>query len=215
MTLLIVFDALDECEKESDIRLIIQLLRDVRYVRSYPLRIFVTSRPDVPIRESLLCINKGEHQDFILHKIPEDVTSHDIPILLKHNFLSMQSKWMLSEDWPDQQVIKELIRKAAGLFIWAATTCRYIDEGGELFGRDRLSSILCEDTAESEADIALDEIYVKVLEGSADQRLKEREKSQAYEILRKALGAIVTLFSQLPSESLARLLHVARTKVDI
>jgi len=46
----IVIDALDECEREQDIRTILHLLSQAKDVRPVCLRIFVTSRPELPIR---------------------------------------------------------------------------------------------------------------------------------------------------------------------
>jgi hypothetical protein len=44
----VVIDALDECEGENDIRLILRLLAEAK-IRKI-LRDFVTSRPEMPIR---------------------------------------------------------------------------------------------------------------------------------------------------------------------
>jgi len=38
--------------------------------------------------------------------------------------------------WPGAEVIQSLVRSASGLFIWAATACRSINEG--FFPEDRL-----------------------------------------------------------------------------
>jgi KAP family P-loop domain len=46
---LIVIDALDECEKESNIRIILQLFSDFRYLGRLHSRVFITSRPDIPV----------------------------------------------------------------------------------------------------------------------------------------------------------------------
>ena len=46
----IVVDALDECDSDSNIRIIVQLLAKVRLsLTSVQLRVFLTSRPEVPI----------------------------------------------------------------------------------------------------------------------------------------------------------------------
>lgn len=47
--IVIVVDALDECEREKDIRTILLLLSQSRDVASVCLRIFVTSRLELPI----------------------------------------------------------------------------------------------------------------------------------------------------------------------
>jgi hypothetical protein len=44
-----VIDALDECEREADIRAILQLLARTKDIHPMPLRIVVTSRPELHI----------------------------------------------------------------------------------------------------------------------------------------------------------------------
>jgi hypothetical protein len=50
------------------------------------------------------------------------------------------SKEMLNPAWPGAAVIKTLVRNASGLFIWAATACRFIRRG--LFADERLRTLL-------------------------------------------------------------------------
>jgi hypothetical protein len=45
-----VIDALDECEGEKDIQLIIRLLTQVKDLRILRVQVFITSRPETPIR---------------------------------------------------------------------------------------------------------------------------------------------------------------------
>ena len=48
-SLLIVVDVLDECEGENDIRIIVQLFTKAQLLRRVRLRVFITSRPEIPI----------------------------------------------------------------------------------------------------------------------------------------------------------------------
>jgi hypothetical protein len=66
-TVLIVIDALDECEGEKDIRLIIQLLPQLQKPKAVRLRVFLTSRPELPIRLGFKQLANHEHKDFVLH----------------------------------------------------------------------------------------------------------------------------------------------------
>ncbi|KAI9765684.1 MAG: hypothetical protein M1840_007242 [Geoglossum simile] len=89
-----------------------------------------------------------------------------------------------------EETIRHLVRKAGGLFIWAATACRFIDEGGSLFGPDRLLDILKGDSSDIGPEEELNNIYAEVLNKCLGARLKQHEKDKAYEMLREALGAI-------------------------
>src|SRR6202034_692175 len=48
--ILLVIDALDECGNQDDIRLILRLLAGTTDLMTVKLRVFVTSRPETPIR---------------------------------------------------------------------------------------------------------------------------------------------------------------------
>ena len=69
VTVLIV-DALDECENTSDVRLILTLLARAS-VRSPRLRIFVTSRPELPVQLGFRKMDGELHQDIMLEEVQE------------------------------------------------------------------------------------------------------------------------------------------------
>jgi hypothetical protein len=81
----LIVDALDECDKEEHIRIILQLLAEARTLKTVRLRIFLTSRPEIPIRHGVYQIPDTSHQDFILHNISPSIINHDIGIFLQHN----------------------------------------------------------------------------------------------------------------------------------
>ncbi|KAF3172345.1 hypothetical protein TWF788_009471 [Orbilia oligospora] len=78
-----VIDALDECEPHSDIQDMISLFSELGDIKSVRIRIFMTSRPELPIRLAFKDIN-GKHQVKFLHEIPEPVVEHDISVYLRY-----------------------------------------------------------------------------------------------------------------------------------
>ena len=80
--LIIVIDALDECERKEDIQVILQLLARTKSLSPVSLRIFVTSRPDLPIRLGFKQMSDGTYQDLILQNIPKETIEKDIAIFL-------------------------------------------------------------------------------------------------------------------------------------
>jgi hypothetical protein len=216
LTHLLVVDALDECESYKDIQAIVRLLAEARSLERVLLRILLTSRPEIPVRYGFYQIRDAEHQDFVLHDIsPEDINK-DISIFLEHNFENIRHKCRLASDWPGEQIIRHLVQHASGLFIWAATACRFVHEG-EQFAAKRLSKILTESSSRdhpSPPEKKLNEIYITVLKNSVSHGYDDSERGDMYEMLRKVLGSITALFSPLPASSLARLLRVPREYVD-
>ena len=81
--LVVVIDALDECDKKEDIQLILQLLTQAKNLETIRLRVFVTSRPDTPILGGFRKMAREMHQDFVLHEIPPPTVNHDISIFLQ------------------------------------------------------------------------------------------------------------------------------------
>ena len=211
--LVLVVDALDECDDEKDIRTIIQLLAEARSLTRVRLRIFMTSRPEIPIRHGVYQIPEAGHQDFILHNISPAIVDHDISLFLEHNFRTIRAERAFSDDWPGDLVIRRLVRNACGLFIWAATACRFVSQGKQFAAR-RLSIILQEEASSTAPEKTLNEIYTTVLSNSIDQDYDDQEKKEVYKNLKRILGSIVVLLSPLSAVALATLLHIPRDGIN-
>ena len=225
---IVVVDALDECDSDNDIRLIVQLLAEVRsLLTGVRLRVFLTSRPEVPIRHGFGQIGDTEHKDVVLHDITPSIVNHDIATYLEHSLRIIAKECYQADDWPGEEIIRRLVQSASGLFIWAATACRFIQEGGQ-FVADRLRAVLkdtfsadsssSKDSSSSEdsgtderfeilPEQRLDSIYVTVLK-SPVRKYRKQERKRWYTLIRETLGAIVLLQSPLSASSLARLLSV-------
>ncbi|KAI3011034.1 hypothetical protein CBS147346_1235 [Aspergillus niger] len=91
-TVIIVLDALDECEGDNDIRLIIQLLPQFRSIAGLRLRVLLTSRPDSPIRLGFSKISMDDYQDSILHDIPIEVIKRDISLFFDYRLAKIREE---------------------------------------------------------------------------------------------------------------------------
>ncbi|KAF2195561.1 hypothetical protein K469DRAFT_616319 [Zopfia rhizophila CBS 207.26] len=220
----LVVDALDECYDDNNIQIIVQLLAETRSLEMVRLRVFLTSRPEIPIRYGFCQITDVEHQDFVLHNISPAIVDHDISIFLEYSLQVIRRECYLAVDWPGKQDIRRLAEKANGLFIWAATACRFIREGRK-FATHRLSIILNDNssTDDSSNDSSTDDsflddstrapeeqlskIYVTVLKNAVG-RYRGPERNKFRKLLRATAGVIILLFSPLSTFSLAGLLHV-------
>src|SRR5579862_3364982 len=90
--IVIVVDALDECDGDNDVKKIISLLSQAKALSSVCLRIFVTSRPELPIRLGFMNI-RGKYQDVALHQIPGPVVEHDISAFLEYEFTRISDNY--------------------------------------------------------------------------------------------------------------------------
>jgi hypothetical protein len=143
---ILVVDALDECENDKDVGIILQLLAEARSLTTVQLRVFLTSRPEIPIRYSMHYTIQAEHQDFILHNIPPETVNHDIFLFLEHNLRIIRQELTLGADWPGEVVVRQLVLYACGLLIWASTACRFIRDGMSVTCDEQGKLITCYET---------------------------------------------------------------------
>lgn len=205
----IVIDALDECEREADVRATLQLLAQTKDIRLVPLRIVVTSRPELHIRLGFKEMANGTYQDLVLHEVPRSTIEHDICLFLEHELGKIRKERMLAPDWPAQQQILALIELAVPLFIYAATVCRYIGSKGSS-PTAFLNRIL---QYQKVTFSQLERTYLPVL----DQLLSEQEEDEKetwLQAFREVVGSIIVLENPLSIVSLARLLQVPEEEIQ-
>lgn len=119
--LVVVIDALDECAGQEGIRTILRLFLEFQKLTTIRVHVLVTSRPDTPIQVGFRNMPGGSHQSFVLHGIPLPVVSKDISVFFQHKLAVVKAECGLSTPWPSDQKIEQLVARAAGLFIYAAT----------------------------------------------------------------------------------------------
>jgi len=209
----LVIDALDECSDENNIRIIPQLLAEAKSLKHIRLRIFLTSRPEVPIRHGFLHIPGTGHQDFVLHSISPPIIDQDIRNFLEHDLRFVAQERFLGSDWPSNEAIGLLVRRASGLFIWAATACRFIRQGRQ-FAPKRLDMIVSSSGSSSTApEKHLNQIYMTVLKQSISDEYTGEEKEELCGMLRELLGTIVLLHSPLTVQALGILLGISNKDI--
>ncbi|KAL2827367.1 hypothetical protein BDW59DRAFT_160332 [Aspergillus cavernicola] len=212
-TCILVIDALDECDDDRSIRIILQLLTEAQRVSNNLLRVLVTSRPNLPIEHGFSRMPQANHYAFILHHISSDTLGHDITVFLQHELQGIAQELGLDPLWPGAEAIERLAEGASGLFIWGATACRFIHEGG-VFAEERLATLLQGRTSGTAPEERLNAIYISVLKSSLYPTYTEQEREKVCQLLRLILGVVVILSSPLPLDSICKLLQVPRQRVD-
>lgn len=209
LVLLVVIDALDECEPDNDIRLILQLLSRTRDLKSISLRVFVTSRPELHIRLGFKQLPNGTFEDLILHEVAKQTIQHDIRVYFEHELGRVREERSLSLGWPRRDQVEALVEQAVPLFIFAATACRYISERRDN-PKKRLEIIL----EYRKAKISkLDATYLPILSQLFDEEDEEDRERWACEF-QDIVGSIVVLETPLSTASLARLLDISKDDVS-
>ncbi|KAL5372028.1 hypothetical protein DPSP01_013821 [Paraphaeosphaeria sporulosa] len=207
-TRVIVIDALDECERENDVRVILELLTQAKNMQAVSLRVLVTSRPELHIRLGFQEMPNGTYQDLILHEVAKNTIEHDIRLFYEYELGAIRQARMLPPEWPTADHIQALVALAVPLFIFAATVCRYIGTKGGHPERYLRKMLEYKKSTFSQ----LDRTYLPILE----QLLVEQEEDEREAWLQafcNLVGNIVILENPLSIASLARLLQIPQEEI--
>ncbi|CEI70942.1 unnamed protein product [Fusarium venenatum] len=215
-SIVMVIDALDECDQETDIRLLINIFSKVQTIQPH-LRIFLTSRPELPIRLGFSEV-RGFYQGVVLHDIPAQIVEHDIIVFLNNEFkkirhdfnMTVGDERKLPSDWPGRPTVQSLAKMAVPLFIFAATVCRFIGDRRRSPQR-RLQTVLGH--GERSHGSQLDQTYAPILRSQITSLPKE-EREEIIRDFRVIVGSIVTLASPLSVIALSCLIDVPLEAMD-
>ncbi|MCJ1471540.1 hypothetical protein MMC13_000180 [Lambiella insularis] len=209
---LIIIDALDECENDSHIKLILQLFERLCTQTKVPVKVFIASRPELPIRLGFSEMSEDAHTNLVLHDIPTSIVEHDLIIYLTTELeqIRKQSQTKLPQDWPGKDKIRVLAAMAVPLFIFAATICRFIGDH-RWDPETQLESIL-EYKDRTHGD-QLDRTYRPILDRCLDGLIANQRPVFAKDF-QLVVGSIVLLESPLSSRSLAKLINISEKRVD-
>ncbi|EGU73972.1 hypothetical protein FOXB_15517, partial [Fusarium oxysporum f. sp. conglutinans Fo5176] len=218
VTLVLVVDALDECERDEDVKLIIHLFSRTKDLQFPKLRIFVTSRPDLPIRLGFATV-KGAYQDLVLHEIPPGIIEHDISAFMEHQLAKIKIEYnssvsadrQLPLDWPGEKNIRILVKMAIPLFIFAATVCRFLADRRGGNPNKQLSEVL--DFHRKSQASQLDATYLPIL-NRLIHGLTTKRRDEVIQRFRATVGSIVLLARPLSTAALGQILNMPKDAID-
>ncbi|KAJ1299657.1 hypothetical protein OPQ81_009109 [Rhizoctonia solani] len=167
--LVIVVDALDECNDPHIVELFLGLLLDSAV--ELPVKFFTTSRPEPIIRNKMIPQSERSRSILYLHEIEQTLVQADIELYLREE---------LDHISPADGDIKELAHRAGKLFIYAATAARYIRPAGRVVNSQaRLAAILALSTDSKRKLSAIDALYSAILvEAIENEQLECEERDQ-------------------------------------
>nr|POF14216.1 vegetative incompatibility protein het-e-1 [Quercus suber] len=205
----IAVDALDECDRSTDIPLFLRLLAQVEAASTIQLRIFLTSRPELPVKLGFRELDadgkRDVHQDIVLEEAQEETIGRDIRAYFDAEFAKIRrdrSDNALLKDWPNEADLQTLVEIAVPLFIFASMICRFVSE---MKPQTRLKSILAQRYAALPSHLA--KTYLPIL----DHMLEDKGGAEQNEIIQdfqKIVGPIILAVEPLSVTSLAGLLRI-------
>ncbi|KAJ5814286.1 NACHT and WD40 domain protein [Penicillium pulvis] len=209
-TMIILIDALDECEGDDNIRLILQLLPRLQKITISRLRVLFTSRPELQIRLGISEIANHNYAERTLHRIPREVITHDISLFLNYRLSKIRQKRRhLPSDWPGDNKIQSLVTLSVPSFIFAATICR-IFEDPYWDPDESLAEILRNQYDSSKLNTTYLPILDRLIKGQSEKQIKKMAKE-----FQQVVGAIVTLESPLSINSLSKLLELPKGRISL
>ena len=196
----ILVDALDECKDEEPSSAILSVLG--RLVERIPrVKFFITGRPEPRIKTGFrLPLLTDATKVFVLHDVDPSLINDDIRLFLKHELSELAQRHLL-DGWPTNESINLLCQRAAGLFVYAVATVKYLDN--KLYLPDkRLETIInFPDRTAYEGKTSLDPLYLWILGESFCV-----DDPVIYSKIRTIIGAVAMLVNPLPPSGIAELM---------
>lgn len=212
-TVVIIIDALDECEQDQHIPNILRLLARAAEAKKVCLRFFLTSRPEARIRREFESIPKEQHRDVDLDDFLN--TEHDISTYVRHEVAKIRGRRVTNDSsWPGEESTKQLIRMAGPLFICAFTICRFLEDEDQPVKRQleilKTSRLAGQVPQFEQLDIMYTTVFEQLLRGRRDSQ-SEALKNDFHRLV----GTIVILAEPLSIQALASLLKIEAETISL
>ncbi|RDW72400.1 uncharacterized protein DSM5745_07572 [Aspergillus mulundensis] len=217
---IVVVDALDECDEVNHLGTIIHFLSSAD-VREAGLKVFLTSRPETPIRIGFKQLAGETHRSVVLHEVAQNTIQDDIRVVLEkelgeivedYNAVAVSADTRLPLKWPGSTAIFRLVEISCPLFISAATICRFLRDF-RFHPNSQLATLLEFQGAANHAT-ALHLTYLPILDRILVDGLTKRQHEDLITRFRVVIGSIIVIAEPLSIGHLAWLLDIAKHEVQ-
>ena len=211
----IVIDALDECKDEESSSVILSVLG--RFVEKIPrVKFFITGRPESWIQTGFrLPLLRDVTSVFILHTVQPSLINNDIRLFIKHELFELAQQRRL-DGWPSDNDLDVLCQRAAGFFVYAVATVKFLDSKIHL-PKQRLDMIInLPESTDPEGktmfkpEVTLDFLYTSVLKAAFT-----KEDPMVDSRVRSTIGTVILLINPLPPSGIAELIGLTTQEVTL
>jgi len=205
--ILIVIDALDECQEQGMIELLGLFTSDI-YQLPPNVKIFITSRPEGHIRSTLepLTDQHKPERPLVLLKALDTTDKTVIRVYLQEalSLPNIQRVFPNLVGWElGGSELDGMVDKTEGLFIVAATVVKYVMDEEYADPQDRVAILLKEDTASRAlTHSAIDYLYLQII----TNKISATASDHVLERFRTVIGTVVLSFEPLSSKALTELI---------
>ena len=209
----IVVDALDECGGEYPQSAFLHVLGE-SVSKLHGVKFFIASRPEKEIVSGFSDLQKHK-KIFVLHTVDRYTVDSDICLYFKHELSKLAPRCGGIKDWPTNEQLTSLCQRAAGFFVYAAATVKFLDHK---FRRpsDQLNVIMKspESTAhegrvELKPYASLDSLYLSIFKGAFGKCTAED-----HEMIQSVLCAVIHAINPLSPSTISILLDLEHDVVQ-
>jgi hypothetical protein len=211
----IIIDALDECVDEDPQSAILSVMG--RLVEEIPnVKFLITGRPEPRIESGFrLELLRPLTDIFILHDVEPSVINMDIRLFLEHGLSELAKRRKIEQTgWPTDQHLDLLCERAAGLFVYAVATPKFLDHAFTP-PTNRLDIIMRspkstthEGQVKVRSSMTLDSLYVSYFQSAFDGMSADDDEK-----VRLVVGTVVLAMNPLPPSVIANLVDLGKQEV--
>ena len=211
----ILIDALDECVDEDSQSAILSVMG--RLVEDIPIvKFLITGRPEPRIQLGFrLGLLRPLTEVFVLHEVDPSVINTDIRLFLEHGLSELAKAHDVEQDgWPTGEHLDLLCERAAGLFVYAVATLKFLDHSF-MPPNEQLDIIVRapgstaqEGQANLQLGTTLDSLYLSSLLSTFSRASAEDD-----ERVRMVVGTVVLAVNPLPPSAIAILANLGKNQV--
>ncbi|KAJ3568637.1 hypothetical protein NP233_g5576 [Leucocoprinus birnbaumii] len=123
----VIVDGLDECRGNFEPRTITNTIATSVRNQTTPFRWFITSRPEGPIKQTM---RSPTVTPFVFQlELPVSRSAdHEVLLYLTDEFQKIREARGLDSSWPGEDILTLLVKRAAGLYVYATTVVRFIND---------------------------------------------------------------------------------------
>ncbi|CCO34125.1 Vegetative incompatibility protein HET-E-1 [Rhizoctonia solani AG-1 IB] len=181
--LIVVIDALDECEGEDNVSQIMDQLLST--TDTIPIRFLVSSRPEKQIAQRMAGrLSEYDDTRLVLHDLDRSTVRTDIEAYMRAELKNVP---LCDTQWP-------LIVDCCGeLFIYASTVCRYVQNAHENRSLNEAVVVVTSSGSGPETENMIDDLYSTVLDAANNStEMNNTDKQRMNEVLQTVLALIAT-----------------------
>ena len=221
----IIIDALDECVDEEPQSALLSVMG--RLVEGIPnVKFLITGRPEPRIQSGFrLGLLKPFTDVFILHEVESSIINADIRLFLEDGLSELaKRRGIKQDDWPTDEHLNMLCERAAGLFVYATATLKFLDHAftppdkqldiiaraprsTSHEGKAKVRSSVTLDSVDGSIE-TLDSLYLSSFQGAFNGMDADDDKK-----VRHVIGAVVLAVNPLTPSAIAILVNLGKQEV--